>query len=70
MMGGFSCTFAFHCCNVLIERMCVVTAIAMRIKPTLTKGIPTTKTVEYPIVAQTREIDNTFVLSGIPFPSR
>jgi len=50
--------------------MWIVTPIAVRIKMTLTKGMPTTKRVEYPIVIHKKEIDNTFILTEILFFSR
>jgi len=53
----------------LIERMCVVTPIAMRIKISLTMRMWIRKTAEYPIVTHNNEMDKIFAFGGIPFPS-
>ena len=58
------------CFEVRIKRMCVVTAIAIRIRTILTGRLCTTKVAEYPIVIHNKEMDRAFNLKGSPFPSR
>ena len=59
-----------HCFKVRIERTCIVTPIAIRIKMTLSRKMFTTKKTEYPIVNHKKERDKTFTFNGMPFFSR
>jgi len=68
--GGCGAVFGFHYFNVRNLMMWIVTPIAMSIRIILIKGISIMKRVEYPIVTHKKEMDNTFILRGIPFFSR
>lgn len=59
-----------HCFKVRIERTCMVTPIAIRIKMTLSRKMFTTKNTEYPIVNHKKERVKTFIFKGIVFFSR
>ncbi len=56
-----------HRFKVRIERTCMVTPIAIRIKMTLSRKMFTMKNTEYPIVSHKKERDKTFTFKGIIF---
>lgn len=58
----------FHRLEVRIERICMVTPTAIRIRINLTKGMWTTKTAETIIVAHNKEMEKAFTFGGTPFP--
>jgi len=60
----------FLCFKVRIERICIVTPMAIRIKMILIGKVLTIKTAEYPTVIHKREMDKIFAFSETPFPSR
>ncbi len=57
----------YHCFKVRIERTCMETPIAIRIKMNLSRKMFTTKNTEYPIVNHKKERDKTFTFKGILF---
>ena len=59
-----------HFLKVRIEKICIVTPIAIRIKMTLRRKLFTTKKTEYPIVNHKKEKDKTFNFNGMPLFSR
>ena len=56
--------------KVRIERICMVTPAAIKIKMILNKRMSTTKRAENSIVIHNKEMDESFTFNGTPFFSR
>ena len=52
-----------------MEKMCIVTQIAIKIKMILIKRMETIKTAENIIVIHNKVMVRTFTFNGTPFPS-